>query len=244
MSLPAPAPDASLLRAFALTHILYDPVDPLGVPLTLLSLSPIFLFVALFTLLVFTRRLSVLLLTAGQVANEILSLVLKDIFAHARPDASLGAGAVGYGMPSSHSQAAGFLCAWGAGFYLTRRRRRTSAGSGGPKAQAERVRQVIDAIYMIGLAAWSVLVAYSRWHLSYHTPLQIVVGYGIGLGTGAAYFHATEARPLARPGSVFGRARGRLEWAWRGLGGVGGHGIGAADGGWGEGWVFVHDKAD
>ena len=58
------------LKSFGLTHILYDPSHPLSIPLSLLSLSPIFLFVSYFTLLVFDRRLTVLLLATGQVSQS------------------------------------------------------------------------------------------------------------------------------------------------------------------------------
>ena len=78
----SPAAALPALRSFALTHILYDPTAPkyLSIPLTLLSLSPIFLFVSYFTLLVFTRRLTVLFLGLGSIGNEGLSWGLKRVW--------------------------------------------------------------------------------------------------------------------------------------------------------------------
>ena len=69
------------LKAFTLTHILYDPLSPpyLSIPLTLLSLSPIFLFVSYFTLLVVNRQLTILLLGVGSIGNEALSWALKRV---------------------------------------------------------------------------------------------------------------------------------------------------------------------
>jgi dolichyldiphosphatase len=157
----AALPPFPQLKSFALTHILYDPAHPLSIPFTLLSLTPIFLFVSYFTLLIFDRRITVLALAAGSIANEILSLGLKKILKGERPYFGYGEVGDGYGMPSSHSQAAGFLVAWGIGYWLTLDRRanlQRSKGSEGVKV----VGQVRRCIYLIGLVIWSLLVAYSR----------------------------------------------------------------------------------
>ena len=157
-SLPCPT-----LKSFALTHILYDPSDRTSIPLTLLSLSPIFLFVAYFTLIVFTRRLTVLALACGSIGNEILSLGLKRIWKGERPyKGLLGEVGDGYGMPSSHSQAAGFLFAWGVGYWLTRDLRRRISGRANVE-EGGKVQGVVRGIYVFGLGLWSLLVAYSRY---------------------------------------------------------------------------------
>lgn len=158
------------LKPFALTHILYDPLHPLSIPLTLLSLTPIFLFVAYFTLAVFTRRLTILLLALGSVANEALSLILKRWWKGDRPyKGLLGLGDVGegYGMPSSHAQAAGFLVAWGMGYALSMEKRRDMEARKTGRAVDTRpgvqtVRTVRTAVCLFGLVLWSLLVAYSR----------------------------------------------------------------------------------
>jgi len=72
-------------KSFSLTHIVYDPSSRIGLPLALISVSPIFLFVAYFSLVVFTRRLTLKLLAAGSVLNEVLSLALKRILRVPRP---------------------------------------------------------------------------------------------------------------------------------------------------------------
>lgn len=161
MSLDASRALPSTLKSFALTHILYDPTDRTAIPLTLLSLSPIFLFVAYFTLAVFTRRLSVVLLALGSVGNEALSLALKRWLKGERPYKGMGLGEVGdgYGMPSSHSQAAGFVCAWGVGYALASQARRRAQGL---KSES-RIGVIRRAVYVVGLIAWSALVAYSRY---------------------------------------------------------------------------------
>ena len=63
----------------------------------------------------------------------------------------------------------------------------------------------------------------------------MLAGYGIGLLAGAVFFYLTEYTPLRHPQGVLARLRGGIEWVWTGLGGVGGHELGDAAGGWGEG---------
>ena len=147
------------LKSFSLTHIVYDPTHPLSIPLTLLSLSPIFLFVSYLTLVIFTRRLTVILLAAGQSGNELLNLVLKRIWKAERPYVGHGEVGRGYGMPSSHAQAAGFLVAWGIGYSLTMQRRYRLEELQGRLAIVRRWR---SRVYVFGLVLWSALVSYSR----------------------------------------------------------------------------------
>lgn len=151
------------LKSFALTHILYDPTHPLSVPLTLLSLSPIFLFVSYFTILIFDRRITVLSLAAGSILNEALSLGLKRLLKGERPYIGFGEVGDGYGMPSSHSQAAAFLAAWGIGYWLTLARRTPIVCTHAVNdARAKLVATIRRAVYLFGLVLWSSLVAYSR----------------------------------------------------------------------------------
>ncbi|WVR05638.1 hypothetical protein IAU60_002660 [Kwoniella sp. DSM 27419] len=233
------------LKSFSLTHIVYDPTHPLSIPLTLLSLSPIFLFVSYFTLVIFTRRLTILGLAAGQLANEVLSWALKRVLKGDRPHIGHKEVGTGYGMPSSHAQAAGFLVAWGAGYAMTLSRRRTSSSSGvAGAARAQLIQRVRNGIYLLGLVVWSIGVSYSRYHLHYHSPIQIVAGYAAGLVFGAFHFLVTEYIPLHRPSSLSARTRRGVESLWTGLGGVGGWGLGDAPGGWGEGWMLVDQAAD
>lgn len=149
------------LKSFSLTHILYDPTDRLSIPLTLLSLSPIFLFVSYFTLIIFNRRLTILLLALGSIFNEALSLALKRVWKGDRPYQGL-LGDVGdsYGMPSSHSQAAGFLVGWGIVYYLAHGS--NPAMEGKSESRQSMIARYRQAIYMVGLVTWSVTVAYSR----------------------------------------------------------------------------------
>lgn len=165
-ALPASAPD---LKSFSFTHLLYDPSHPLSIPFTLLSLSPVFLFVAYFTLIVFTRRLTVLLLALGGVGNEVFNILIKRVVKQDRPFYGVDGWPIevgeGYGWPSSHSQQAGFLLAWGIGYALTSAKRHQDLARKPSSPAVERVRAVRRAVYVFGLALWSVLVAYSRYVL-------------------------------------------------------------------------------
>lgn len=149
------------LKSFSLTHIVYDPTHRFSIPLTLLSLSPIFLFVSYLTLVIFTRRLTVLFLAGGQLTNEGLNLVLKRVWKAERPYIGYGEVGRGYGMPSSHAQAAGFLGAWGLGYALTIGRRYTGSGTE-RNERLEVVRTWRARVYLFGLILWSALVSYSR----------------------------------------------------------------------------------
>ncbi|WVN85554.1 uncharacterized protein L203_100702 [Cryptococcus depauperatus CBS 7841] len=214
------------LKSFSLTHIVYDPAHPLSVPLTLLSLSPIFLFVSYFTLLIFNRRLTILVLAGGQIANELLSWGLKRLLKGKRPfidHAELGAG---YGMPSSHAQAAGFLAAWGLAYSILH-----NAGNG-RRLPATTIRRWRNGLYIFALLTWSVGVSYSRYHLCYHTSVQIIAGYLIGVVFGCFHFYLTHYHPRHYPVSLPAMLYNTVEPIWQALGGVGGFDIGDAPGGW------------
>lgn len=167
MSIPQAASEAAAVVAesipgpkhFALTHIVYPPSNKLGIPLALLSLSPIFLFVAYFVLVVFGRRMSLFLLAVGSVGNEALSLFLKRILKSPRPFPHLPHVGHGYGMPSSHTQAASFVLAWGIGYWLSIEARYDNMPT---DARTRTVRKVRTGTYVFGLFAWSIAVAASR----------------------------------------------------------------------------------
>jgi dolichyldiphosphatase len=148
------------IKHFSLTHIVHPPT-PAGTLLALLSLSPIFLFVSYFTLAVFGRRLSLVLLAAGSVFNEALSLGLKRTFRAPRPFPNRPHVGHGFGMPSSHTQTAAFVLAWGVGYALSLEARYSATTA--VTQRVKLVRRVRTGIYLFGLAAWSLTVAYSRY---------------------------------------------------------------------------------
>lgn len=106
-------------------------------------------------------------------------------------------------MPSSHSQFAGFFCAFWLLHWV-----HTSPRTHGGHARSLFVRRV-DRGLMAGLVlAISLLTCYSRHHLVYHTPAQIYVGSSVGLLTGTVYYLLTEYLPRTfAPNSTPGKLR-------------------------------------
>ena len=108
----------------------------------------------------------------------------------------------GYGFPSSHSQYMGFfssflLCH----VYFTHR-----FGSCGYP--------FLDSLFRLGvyatLVGWAGMVAYSRYHLGYHTPFQIIWGLVIGTCIGVPLYVVGQVIPQRHPHSLIGQAKRRL----------------------------------
>ncbi|KIJ65535.1 hypothetical protein HYDPIDRAFT_88083 [Hydnomerulius pinastri MD-312] len=181
-----------------LTHVIYDASSDSSFVLALLTLSPILLMPAYAVLAVQTRELTIINMWAGQLLSEGLNLVLKHIVKEERPDDSK-LHLNGYGFPSSHSQYMGYfgtflIC------HMYFRHRFASTGSAF-------VDQLFRLFVYLGITAWVGIVAYSRLHLLYHTPHQVIWGLGIGASLGVVHYIVTELLPYRQPLSIFGRAR-------------------------------------
>ncbi|KAK4237821.1 PAP2 superfamily-domain-containing protein [Achaetomium macrosporum] len=119
------ADDFTPLASLSLTHVYYNPEDPLSFLCAFLSLLPQALCVVYVTLLWSTREAEVLLMFAGQLACEAVNFALKRLIKEERPKLGAGVGK-GYGMPSSHAQ---FVVFWAVAvslFLLVRHRPRPS----------------------------------------------------------------------------------------------------------------------
>lgn len=162
--------------------------------LALVTLSPIFLLCSYVTIILLRRELTFINALIGQLACEGLNWALKRFIKQPRPTGNLGAG---YGMPSSHSQFLGFFAAFFLlHFYLNRPPLLK------PRTLINSMRRFEHALAMVLIASISVLTCYSRHHLHYHTPLQIIIGLSIGLAFGATYYYFTEylsRKPLRLP---------------------------------------------
>ncbi|ESK96462.1 pap2 domain protein [Moniliophthora roreri MCA 2997] len=194
MSTPQ-GPQASL----DLTHVLYDDNSLLSLLLALVTLSPVLLMASYAALAVQTRELLIIVMWAGQFANEGFNYVLKHIIRQDRPNDLVGNG---YGFPSSHSQYMGFfstflIC------HLYYRHRFTSTGY-----------PLVDILWRfmiyVGLISWALGVAYSRYHLKYHSPPQILWGLAIGIISGFTLYISLEVIPKRYPKSLFGRFKALL----------------------------------
>lgn len=59
----------------------------------------------------------------------------------------------------------------------------------------------------LALVSWAAIVAYSRFHLMYHTPHQILWGLGIGTVFGISLYCIAELIPFQSPNSTLGKTR-------------------------------------
>ncbi|TFK60238.1 PAP2-domain-containing protein [Pluteus cervinus] len=180
--------------ALDLTYVIYDEGSHLSFILALLTLSPILLMASYAALSVFTREYIILVMWAGQFFGEGLNLVIKRLVKQDRPFEHLGSG---YGFPSSHSQYMGYFTT----FLLTHiyfRHRFTPTGT-----------PILDKLLHISVPAvlllWTSGVAYSRYHLSYHTPIQIISGLLIGSLLAIITYTLSYILPTKYPGSPLGQ---------------------------------------
>lgn len=162
--------------------------------MALVTLSPIFLLCSYVTIVLLRRELTFINALIGQLACEGVNWALKRLIKQPRPTGHLGAG---YGMPSSHSQFLGFFAAFFLShFYLN------GPPLVKPRTLINSMRRVEHALAMVMIVSISILTCYSRHHLHYHTPLQIVVGFSLGLAFGGVYYYFTEhlsRKPLRLP---------------------------------------------
>ncbi|GAO15799.1 uncharacterized protein UV8b_03079 [Ustilaginoidea virens] len=175
------------LASLSLTHVYYDPDDAVSLLCAYLALLPQALCVVYATLILFTREVEILLMFAGQLGCEALNFFLKRLIKEDRPRRIHGKG---YGMPSSHAQ---FLAFWSVSlalFLLVRHQPppRAVAGRRGrhrPWSLPERLALSAAAAGAAAATAWS------RIYLGYHTPRQVLVGFGAGVAVALAWFAAT-----------------------------------------------------
>ncbi|KAJ7117852.1 PAP2-domain-containing protein [Mycena epipterygia] len=190
-------PQASL----DLTHVLYDDSDYFSLALALVTLSPILLMPAYAALAVQTREYIIIMMWAGQLAGEALNLVLKHAIKQERPS-SPDSAANGYGFPSSHSQYMGYF----ASFLMMHLFFRHKFASTGYRILDQAWRGVLYT----ALAAWALIVAYSRFYLRYHSIAQILWGFGIGVSLGISFYAVCELIPRRQPNSLFGTLKSFL----------------------------------
>ena len=181
---------------FSLTYVTYDSNDPLGNCMALLTLTPIFIVVALTALVVCgvlfdhrssaTAQASVFLL--GQLLNDGMSRMIKIMvssvdalnFISERPyssDRKEG------GMPSNHAQSVGFFASYAVLLLCLE-------CSVNVSPQNCRIRPIL----IVSFAFLAVLVSYSRVHLGYHTALQVSVGLTLGAAVALVFFLSGRSR--------------------------------------------------
>ncbi|OJJ04730.1 hypothetical protein ASPVEDRAFT_86113 [Aspergillus versicolor CBS 583.65] len=162
------------LASLSLTHVHYNPEDPLSFLSAWLALVPQALCVVYVTLVWATREVEVGLMFAGQLACEALNFALKRIIKEERPKEMFGKG---YGMPSSHAQFVAFFAVYMGLFLMFRH---------SPNHQNKGI--IFRIIASIGISLGAIAVAVSRIYLTYHTPRQVLAGGAVGVVYALAWF--------------------------------------------------------
>ncbi|KXT06733.1 hypothetical protein AC578_8510 [Pseudocercospora eumusae] len=177
--------DAPPLKSLSLTHVSYNPNDPISWISAHLALVPQALVISYISLIWATREIEILLMFTGQMACEALNWILKRYIREERPTQMLGKG---YGMPSSHAQYAAFFSLYLSLFLLFRH-----DPVNHPNASSTHL--PTPFWQRLGLAMLSILcagaVAQSRIYLNYHSPKQVYVGCAAGVGCAVAWFIVT-----------------------------------------------------
>lgn len=159
------------------TYIVYDPDRIWTLVLALSSILPILLLVYIFSWFVVTRELECCIVAAGQVVNDFVSTLLKQLIRFDRPVNGMifkKESRLLYGMPSSHSQFIAFF----AMYFILKMKYQWP--------------YKINALYDTGakllLLIATLLITYSRLFFEYHTFNQILVGLLLGYFVAAWYF--------------------------------------------------------
>ncbi|PGG97217.1 hypothetical protein AJ79_09300 [Helicocarpus griseus UAMH5409] len=181
------------LASLSLTHVHYNPEDPVSYISALLALVPQAICVIYVTLIWATREAEVLLMFAGQMLCEAINFLLKRLIREERPAQMFGKG---YGMPSSHSQFVAFFALSLTFFLLVRHVPDTSTGYS-PSTFAQR------AVFSFLACVCAGAVAISRIYLNYHTRKQVVAGCAVGVVCGTLWFWF----------SNYLRSSGWIDWA-------------------------------
>ncbi|CAM9240466.1 unnamed protein product [Chrysoparadoxa australica] len=171
-------PETSLFRLTAVRG-LKD--DPMRIPWSIITLSPVFCSVALVTVLCLRRDLQTITFGIGQTLDLCLNVWVKRYFKHPRPEPSYCINE-GYGFPSHHTQYAAFF----ATYYMLFLHRRVTC------SQHARI------FCTVVLGCWVVAVGISRCYLTCHTPGQVLGGAKLGCLVGAAWYSVYELLWLPR----------------------------------------------
>lgn len=159
------------------TYVLYDPKDVISVISVHLSLLPIYTMVFYTSWFFLTREIEPVIVVGGHLVGEITNKILKRIVKQPRPDfhKEFGSGSysLGYGMPSAHSQFMGFFAAYFVCIFIFK------------MSHFNWAQKLIGSGILISS---SILVAFSRVYLLYHTTQQVLVGAMFGALLGLIYF--------------------------------------------------------
>lgn len=166
-------------QIFMTTYVEYSEGSIVSKLMAIATLLPVFAYAAILSTAVSLRATRGVSALVGLAMSHALNAVLKDCFAHARPEPLPGAlhPLTTHGMPSNHAQQAAFLGAYLAANLLFTHPRRPRAHDG-PVRLAER------DLALVACMVYCVAVSFSRVYLGAHSVDQVVVGSVIGATTG------------------------------------------------------------
>jgi len=195
--------DTAPLASLSLTHVHYDPTDPISYLCAWLALVPQGLCVVYATLIWSTREVEILLMFAGQMGCEALNFALKRLIKEERPKQMNGKG---YGMPSSHAQFVAYFSVTLTLFLLFRHTPpKKPTPTHKPLNLPSRILLSILALFSAASVAWS------RTYLNYHTEKQVLVGCTAGAASAVLWFLAmTTLRRMGLLGWILGTPVARL----------------------------------
>ncbi|KAI3389309.1 hypothetical protein SNEBB_002891 [Seison nebaliae] len=158
----------------------YEVGDYFGQFLAYVTLTPIYAVISIIILMFVTREMWMICYVGGGVICEMLNLFLKKTIKQPRPQIH-GSEYLrsimnhSYGMPSDHSQMTTYIAMFLI-FTMVSRWKRNN-------------RKFKIYLKIFALKFWIVLVMLSRTYQSYHTVLQVIFGYGLGLIFSISYFY-------------------------------------------------------
>ena len=151
-----------------LTYVVYSRHSSLSLFFALVTFTPLVVFIALATLVLFRRELEAANQCLGLLLSTALNHALKRLLAHPRP---LHSSKEGHGMPSDHAQFMAFYLAYTSCWLFHR----------------ACVRGYMRHLMVAALTLATALVAVSRVDLGVHSAEQVGVGLLVGLATGYGY---------------------------------------------------------
>ncbi|KAG6009634.1 hypothetical protein E4U21_001698 [Claviceps maximensis] len=188
--------DTAPLASLSVTHVYYDPDDPISLLCAYLALLPQALCIVYATLILSTREVEILFMFAGQLGCEALNFLLKRLIKEERPRRIHGKG---YGMPSSHAQ---FVAFWSVSLALllllrhkpsspTRQQQQQIPGQQGQEQESRPWSLLERTVISLAAGGLAAATAWSRIYLDYHTPRQVLVGSAMGVLIALAWFGVT-----------------------------------------------------
>ncbi|KAF8427318.1 hypothetical protein EV426DRAFT_589525 [Tirmania nivea] len=161
------------LASLSLTHVYYNPDDPVSLISAWLALVPQALVISYTAVIWAQREVELILMFAGQLGCEAVNWALKRLIKEARPTQMHGKG---YGMPSSHAQFVAFFSVYVTLWVFLR------CGHLSPLKRT--------AVVLLSFSG-ATAISLSRIYLSYHTPKQVLAGTLAGTVLAVSWFCAT-----------------------------------------------------